>query len=441
MTNGSAGQGAQGLRVVVVGGSMGGLLAGNMLHRAGCDVTVHERIGTELAERGVGIATHPGLHAALESLGLSIDEAFGVRLEERITLGTDGSILARYHLPQIQATWGHLYHLLRGNFPDERYVAGANFTRVEPHGEGVLAHFADGSRVEADLLIGADGVRSTVRAQLWPEAVPEYAGYVAWRGIVDEDRLSAEHRDILLTHFIVCLPPGEHVVGYPVAGPDGDLSPGKRRFNIVWYRLATADELRRMQTDEAGNYHEAGIAPDLIARSWIDEIHRAAEERLPPALAEPMTLARGLFFQTIVDLEVPQMVQGRVAMLGDAAFSARPHTGMGVVKGDRRRGLPHRRDRGLSRRAFARALPLRCGADALRALSGPLRPPPGHAYRDPGAQRRRPRARRLPAPARDRHPGHLDTAALLAAGRVQGRRLARISHHGHGLRDAVRPAG
>ena len=63
MTDGSTGNGAQGPRVVVVGGSMGGLLAGNMLYRAGCDVTVHERIGTELAERGVGIATHPELHA------------------------------------------------------------------------------------------------------------------------------------------------------------------------------------------------------------------------------------------------------------------------------------------------------------------------------------------------------------------------------------------
>ena len=332
MTDASTGRSARGPRVVIVGGSMGGLLAGSMLHRAGCDVTVHERIGTELAERGVGIATHPGLHAALETLGLSIDEAHGARLEERITLGTDGSILARYHLPQIQASWGHLFGLLRSNFPDERYIAGANFTRFEPHGEGVLAHFADGGSVRADLLVGADGVRSTVRPQLWPDAVPEFAGYVAWRGIVDENRLSAAWRDMLMSHFIVCLPPGEHVVGYPVAGPDGDLRPGRRRFNIVWYRLTPAETLRRMQTDEAGTYHEAGISPDLIARSWIDEVRQVAEDRLPPSLAEPMTLAEGLFFQTIVDLEVPQMVQGRVAMLGDAAFSARPHTGMGVVK-------------------------------------------------------------------------------------------------------------
>ena len=332
MTDGSTGRSARGPRVVIVGGSMGGLLAGSMLHRAGCDVTVHERIGTELAERGVGIATHPGLHAALETLGLSIDEAHGARLEERITLGTDGSILARYHLPQIQASWGHLFGLLRSNFPDERYIAGANFTRFEPHGEGVLAHFADGSSVEADLLVGADGVRSTVRPQLWPDAVPQYAGYVAWRGIVDEDRLSAEWRDMLMSHFIVYLPPGEHVVAYPVAGTDGDLSPGKRRFNIVWYKLTTAETLRQMQTDATGHYHEGGIAPHLIVPSFIDEIHQAAADRLPPSLAEAMTLAQGLFFQTIVDLEVPRLVQGRVAMLGDGAFAARPHTGMGVVK-------------------------------------------------------------------------------------------------------------
>ena len=368
---------------------MGGLLAGNLLHRAGCDVTVHERIDTELAERGAGIATHPGLHAALESMGLSIHEAFGNGLENRITLGTDGSVLARHHLPQIMATWGHLYRLLRSSFPAERYVAGSNFTRFEPHGDGVLTHFEDGTSIEADLLIGADGVRSTVRPQLWPEAVPQYAGYVAWRGIVDEDRLSPEHRDTLLSHFIVCLPPGEHVVGYPVAGADGGMSPGRRRFNVVWYRLTTAEQLRRMQTDASGHYHEAGIAPDLIERSWIDAIHRAAAERLPPMLAEPITIAHGLFFQTIVDLEVPQMVQGRVAMLGDAAYSARPHTGMGVVKatGDAvcltEAIKAHPGD--LDPRTFR----LRRGTDPLRPLAGPFRPPPGHARRDSGGEARR----------------------------------------------------
>ena len=319
-------------RVVIVGGSLGGLLAGNMLLRAGCDVTVHERIGTELAERGVGIATHPELHAAFESLGLPLDDAFGVRLEERLALGIDGRVLARFNLPQIQATWGHLYRSLRRIFPDERYVAGATFTRAEPQADGVRAHFADGSSADADLLVGADGVRSTVRAQLWPDCVPQFAGYIAWRGVVEEERLSRATHDLLFSRFIICLPPGEHCVGYPVAGADGDTAPGRRRFNFVWYRAVTPEQLRRMQTDASGRYHEAGIPPDLILPSFVEEARRDAEKRLPPVLAEPFLRAPAIFFQTIVDVEMPEMVQGRVAVLGDAAFCARPHLGMGVVK-------------------------------------------------------------------------------------------------------------
>ena len=276
MADASGDAAAPPLRVIVVGGSLGGLLAGNLLHRAGCDVTVHERIGTELAERGVGIATHPELHAAFERLGLPIDDGFGVRLEERVAIGADGGVLASWRLPQIQATWGHLYRSLRGIFPAERHVAGSTFTRVERRGGGVRVHFAESAPIEADLLVGADGVRSAVRAQLWPDAVPAYAGYVAWRGIVEEDRLSAETRDVLFARFVIHLPPGEHVVGYPVAGADGALGPGRRRFNFVWYRAATPERLRQMQTDASGRYHEAGIAPDLIVPALVDQTRREA---------------------------------------------------------------------------------------------------------------------------------------------------------------------
>lgn len=320
------------LRVVVVGGSLGGLLAGNMLLRIGCDVTVHERVGVELAERGAGIATHPELHRAFESLGIPIDSSFGVPIEERLVLGRDGEILARYRMAQIQATWGSLYRNLRKVFPKERYFAGSTFERAEQDGTGVRAMFADGSAVEADLLIGADGIRSTVRAQFWPAAVPKYAGYVAWRGTVEEGRFSPESHDVLFTRFIVCLPPGEHMVGYPVAGLDGDTRPGKRRFNFVWYRAASEAKLTRMMTDQAGRYHEGGIPPDRLDPAIIAEMKEAARHTLAPPYAEVIRLVREPFFQTIVDLEMPSMVKGRVALLGDGAFVARPHPGMGVIK-------------------------------------------------------------------------------------------------------------
>lgn len=320
------------LRAVVVGGSLGGLLAGNMLERIGCDVTVHERVAETLAERGAGIATHPELHRGFERIGIPIDAGFGVAIEERLMLGRDGQVLARFHKKQLQATWGHLYRLLYRAFPRERYFAGSTFVRAEAEGKGVCVYFADGSSIDADLLIGADGIRSSVRAQFWPDAVPRYAGYVAWRGVVDEARFSLESHSTLFTRFVVCLPPGEHMVGYPVAALDGDLTPGKRRFNFVWYRPADDEKLRRMMTDATGRYHAMGIPPFLIAPEHREEMRRAGRDTLAPPYAEVAERVQEPFFQTILDLELPTIVKGRVVLVGDGAFIARPHPGMGVIK-------------------------------------------------------------------------------------------------------------
>jgi 2-polyprenyl-6-methoxyphenol hydroxylase-like FAD-dependent oxidoreductase len=320
------------VRVVVVGGSLGGLLAGNMLHRIGCDVSVHERVGVALAERGAGIATHPELHRAFERIGIPVDDKFGVPIEERLVLGREGQVLARYHMAQLQGTWGSLYRSLRAVFPNDRYVAGSTFEGAEATPEGVRVRFADGGAIEADLLVGADGIRSSVRAQFWPRSIPRYAGYVAWRGTVEESRFSPESHATLFTRFIVCLPPGEHMVGYPVAGLDGDTRPGKRRFNFVWYRAANEAKLKRMMTDAAGRYHEGGIPPDRIDPAVVADMKQAGRETLAPPYAEVIRLVREPFFQTIVDLELPSITAGRVALVGDGAFVARPHPGMGVIK-------------------------------------------------------------------------------------------------------------
>jgi 2-polyprenyl-6-methoxyphenol hydroxylase-like FAD-dependent oxidoreductase len=322
------------LRVVTIGGSLGGLLAANMLWRAGADVTVHERIGEELAGRGVGIAAHDEMFDGFARAGVDVNKAIGNSVEDRIVLARDGTISARLRVPQVMCSWSLLLAELRAAFPPDRYFAGMAFSHVEQEGGGLRACFEDGTAIEADLLIGADGVHSTLRRQYWPDCAPRYAGYVAWRGAAEEGRVSKETHDMLFERYAFCLPPGEHTLGYPIAGVDGDLSPGHRRYNVVWYRSVdeASGALERLMTDEAGTHHPLGIPPGLIRSEAIADLRAAAQSNLAPQFREMVDLIEMPFFQAVMDMDVPAMVAGRAALLGDAAFLVRPHCGMGVTK-------------------------------------------------------------------------------------------------------------
>ncbi len=320
-------------RALVAGGSLGGLFVANLLHRAGWDVTVHEQSPVELAGRGAGIISHPDLFRCLERIGIAIDDSFGVRIPERVTFDRAGREIATLPLPQFLTTWGRLYELLRGAFPQERYRFGAALQSVDERRGRVRAAYANGAQAEAELLIGADGIRSTVRAQFAPEARPVYAGYVGWRGLADEALFSERtHRD-LFPRFAFCLPEREQMLGYPVAGFTNSTRPGERCYNFVWYRPATEhDALARLCTDVHGRRHDMSVPPPLIRPEVIAQTRSAAEELLSPQFAEVVRHTRQPFFQTIFDVTTPRMTFGRIALLGDAAFVARPHCGMGVTK-------------------------------------------------------------------------------------------------------------
>jgi 2-polyprenyl-6-methoxyphenol hydroxylase-like FAD-dependent oxidoreductase len=129
------------------------------------------------------------------------------------------------------------------------------------------------------------------------------------------------------------LPPGEQFLGYPVAGPDNDLRPGHRRYNVVWYRPADErTKLRWLLTDERGVTHAISIPPPLIRREAIAEMRADAERLVAPQFRQVVRLIEEPILQPIYDLESPAMALGRVAIVGDAAFVARPHVAAGVSK-------------------------------------------------------------------------------------------------------------
>jgi 2-polyprenyl-6-methoxyphenol hydroxylase-like FAD-dependent oxidoreductase len=311
---------------------MSGLLAALALTRRGWDVAVFERVTEPLSGRGAGIVAQPELKAALRNLGLDPDRDLGVEVPLRLMFDRAGHVTHRLAIGQTMTAWDRVFHLLKAAFPAASYHSGKELRRIE-QGDRVVAHFADGSVEEGDLLVGADGIRSTVRQQYLPEVTPLYAGYTAWRGLVSEAAFPQALRRELFEHFAFCLPDNEQMLGYPVAGPNNDLRPGHRRYNFVWYRPASeSQELPRLLTDERGRTHVLSIPPPLIAREVVAAMRAAAAKVLAPQFNEMVGLCEQPFLQPIYDLEVPHMAFGRVALTGDAAFVARPHVGAGVAK-------------------------------------------------------------------------------------------------------------
>ncbi len=319
-------------RALVIGGSMSGLLAGIMLNRRGWNVDIFERVGSELAGRGAGIVAQGELIARMNAMGLDTRH-LGVAITTRRILDRTGRVTATIERPQVLTAWERVYRVLRDAFAPERYHRGVGLTAFEQTGRGVVAHLSDGSTAEADVLIGADGLRSTVRQQCLPDILPLYAGYVAWRALLPESAIPpAIHRE-LFEMMVFCLPPGEQCLGYPVAGPDNELRVGQRRYNVVWYRPAQeGTELRWLLIDDSGVAHSISIPQPLIRRDPIAAMRAAAERLLAPQFREIVRLIDEPMLQPIYDLESPRLALGRVAIVGDAAFVARPHVAAGVSK-------------------------------------------------------------------------------------------------------------
>src|SRR5215470_5049560 len=181
-------------RAIIIGGSMSGLFAAAFLRQKGWDADVYERSTVELIGRGAGITTHPELLEALRASGAGTRD-LGVEVAKRIALDWAGRVIAEKRLPQILTSWDRLQRLMRETIDPAHYHLGHAFERVEQDGSEVLVHFAGGSRERADLLVGGDGIRSSVRGEVAPGVEPIYAGYYIWRGAPNEADLTPLTRE------------------------------------------------------------------------------------------------------------------------------------------------------------------------------------------------------------------------------------------------------
>jgi 2-polyprenyl-6-methoxyphenol hydroxylase-like FAD-dependent oxidoreductase len=352
-------------RAIIIGGSMSGLFSAAFLRRIGWQCDVYERSPVELVGRGAGITTHPELLDALEKSGADT-ENLGIVVEKRIAIDRHGQVTGERPLRQILTSWDRLQRLLRGTIDPAHYHLGWGFERVEQDGGGVRVHF-NGGRIEtADILVGGDGIRSSVRGRVAPELQPLYAGYYIWRGSPNESDLAPQTLRDIFPYFVFYLPPRQEVITYPISGFNDDLRPGHRRYNFIWYRVADADQLRAMNVDRDGVQHEFSVPPPLIRKDLIAQMQADARDIMPPVLLDCVMKIPQPFITPIYDFTAPRIVFGRVAMVGDAAANPRPHMGFGVAKA------------GGDAEALARALDRHDDIDAALAAYNAERQPIGN---------------------------------------------------------------
>jgi 2-polyprenyl-6-methoxyphenol hydroxylase-like FAD-dependent oxidoreductase len=322
--------GGSGLRVGVIGGSLGGLNAALWLTAAGCDVHVYERSPHTLSSRGAGIVVQDDTVRYLTHHGTAL---------EQISTHTSGRVYLQPGAPprripggQRFTSWNTLYRHLLAALDPSRYHLGAAVTAVTQDANTAQISFADGSTVEVDLLVAADGPRSTVREQLLPGVTPSYAGYVAWRGLAHEHDVPADALGLFDDTFAFAELPHSQALCYPIPGPDGETARGSRLLNWLWYRTITPDALTEVMTDRDGRTRTTSLPPGMVAPAQDEALRADAATLLPPPFATLVATTAELFLQQVVDLSVPRMVFGRVVLIGDAAFVPRPHTAGSTMK-------------------------------------------------------------------------------------------------------------
>ena len=326
------------LKVGIVGGSIAGCAAAVELSRAGFDVTLFERSGNELKDRGAGIGVPPSVVETFISRDLVDHDIPYFRLDKmsRIWRSADEpyhGYVAWDQPAQLGAlNWGGLYNNLRVRVPDAIYQSNHNVVALQQtNPQQVEVILADGATQKFDLVVCADGYTSLGRSTLFPDVTVDYAGYVLWRGFIMEHEIDKPKP---LDDGVRCLGyPGGHGIFYFVPGPDGSIEPGERLVNWGMYITIPGAEIADFLTDKQGITRTGSLSPGSMPMTTERSLKDQARERIPDYYADIVEKSPDTFVYSIYDCQVPAYRTGRICLSGDAGAFARPHSAAGALKG------------------------------------------------------------------------------------------------------------
>jgi salicylate hydroxylase len=303
------------LRVAVIGAGIGGLTAALSLRRAGFAVEVYEQ-APELTQIGGGINMAPNATRILRRLGL----AEGLDREGVRPVGThqrrwqDGRTLQRaplnplceelYGAPHLTLHRADLLAVIAAGFPAGHIHLGHRLVGLADRGDGTEAWFDNGARIKADVLVGADGIHSAVRAALFGEEPPRFAGCVAYRGLVPVEHLTDLGLELGSQSWVG---PGAHLVHYFVSRG--------RLLNFVGW--TEHDRWNREDWTDRATIERALAAFD----GWHGQVRRI------------IAAADTCFIWALFDREpLPRWSVGHATLLGDACHPMYPFMGQGAAQ-------------------------------------------------------------------------------------------------------------
>jgi 2-polyprenyl-6-methoxyphenol hydroxylase-like FAD-dependent oxidoreductase len=313
----------------ISGGSIAGCSAAHLLRQQGANVILFERSLKPHIGRGAGIVLPEPFVAQCIAAGLFDADIPRLPISGRSFLVKDNREIWRQPSFNVSAfNWAHIYQSLRKRLPEEIYHLGETVQSVRQTERSCEIKTSANKAYHVDMLIAADGIDSAVRKQLYPDVVPTYAHYVAWRGVTSVDE--AVSQAIFKEHVPYCVYPNGHILFYRI--PGADAQSGKILLNWVMYEDKRGQLLSELLVDKHGKQHAVSLPPGSLGAEQVQYLHAFAERVLPSAMAKIICQTEEPFLQAVFDMQVPEYLNQRVCFIGDAASVLRPHTASGVFK-------------------------------------------------------------------------------------------------------------